>query len=324
MLISVVLIGFLAYQADFGTLWSALRNAKPGFVLLAVCALLSTQVFRAWRWQHLLYSIQHVPLGTLTSATIIGSMTDMILPARGGDVVRACVVGRREGISRMSALATIVVERLFDVLTILTMAIPILLLVAFPKEMDTVLSGLRIAVGLGTLLCLIAAGSILMLVLGGERVRRVVDWILGRVPARFRARSSDWIDSFLSGLQTVRTGHRFLVLFAQSLILWLAFAASNYFILQSFGLQLPWYASFLLLVFQVLGVTIPSSPGFIGTYHAAVVAALALFGIPGDLAITVGITMHAAFFIPYIVAGLLCLWKEDLSFSGLRELGNRS
>jgi len=69
----------------------------------------------------------------------------------------------------------------------------------------------------------------------------------------------------------------------------------------------------LLLVFQGFGITIPSSPGFIGTYHAAVVAGLAVFGISYELAIGVAIIMHAAFFLPFIVLGLVFLWTEHVS-----------
>jgi uncharacterized membrane protein YbhN (UPF0104 family) len=88
-------------------------------------------------------------------------------------------------------------------------------------------------------------------------------------------------------------------------------------VLQAFGLRFPAYAIGLILVLQTFGATIPSGPGFIGTYHAAVMVGLAVFGITHELALSVALAMHASFFFPFIVVGLIFLWKESLSLHDL-------
>jgi uncharacterized membrane protein YbhN (UPF0104 family) len=95
-------------------------------------------------------------------------------------------------------------------------------------------------------------------------------------------------------------------------------ALSNFLILCAFGLHLPLYAAFFFLVVQILGVMIPASPGFIGTYHAAIIAGFTVFEVPQELALSVAIIMHATFFFPFILVGLIFLWWENLSLRDLR------
>jgi uncharacterized membrane protein YbhN (UPF0104 family) len=95
-------------------------------------------------------------------------------------------------------------------------------------------------------------------------------------------------------------------------------AFSNVCVFYAFGLRLPFIAAFLVLGMQMLGVTIPAAPGFIGTYHAAVVAGLAVFEVATELALSMAIVMHATFFFPFLLIGLLFLWWESLSLRDLR------
>ncbi len=125
------------------------------------------------------------------------------------------------------------------------------------------------------------------------------------------------LDDFASGLQTIKKGRHLFAVLALSIVLWSTFALSNFLVFRSFSLDLPYYAPFFFLVFQVLGVTLPSSPGFIGTYHAAVVVDFTSFDVSHERALSVAITMHAAFFFPFIAAGLFFLWRENLSMRTL-------
>ena len=95
-------------------------------------------------------------------------------------------------------------------------------------------------------------------------------------------------------------------------------AFSNLLIFYAFDLHLPMFAAFFILMVQILGVLIPSSPGFVGTYHAAVVAGLAVFEVTQELALSIAILMHAAFFFPCILVGLIFLWGENLTLRELR------
>jgi uncharacterized protein (TIRG00374 family) len=143
---------------------------------------------------------------------------------------------------------------------------------------------------------------------------------LAFLPKSYLNRLRGALTSFVSGLQTLKRREGLVPTIILSCLLWTMFALSNLLILRSFDLRLPTYSAFVILVFQILGVTVPSSPGFIGTYHAAVIAGLSVFGVSQELAVSVAIIMHAAFFLPFILAGLFFVWKENISFQALRSV----
>jgi hypothetical protein len=140
---------------------------------------------------------------------------------------------------------------------------------------------------------------------------------LAFLPTRWVDKLTDLLPAFVVGLQAMRHRQHFIPIVAWSLVLWTALALVNFLILSSFHLSLPFYAPFLLLIVQAFGVTIPSGPGFVGTYHAAVVAGVSMFSVSQETALSVAIIMHAAFFFPFILTGLLFLWTENFSWRAL-------
>jgi len=322
--LSVFLVGFILYTVDLSALGDAFAQADFKLVLAAVPPILLTHLIRAWRWKLLLSGMKQIPVWTLTSATTIGAMTDMVLPARGGDLVRAWLIGRKEEVSKLACFATLLVEKVMDVGTILLVAIPVLILFPFPHEHSALLGSLRVIVVLGSVLCI---GTLAAVFLAGSPtpfIRQLLNRIRLTLPERVQERGTRWGANFASGLVSVRESKHGTAAAFLSMLLWSSFALSNFLILEAFNLGLPAYAAFVLLIFQVLGVTLPSSPGFIGTYHGAVIGGLLLFGINTSVATSVAISMHAAFFIPFILAGLGFLWVEGLSFRNLQSAGSRN
>jgi len=318
--LSVVLMAVVLYQVDFASLVASIRKARLELVLLAVVCLLSTQLTKAWRWKFLMGSLKSIPTLTLLSPTVIGAMTDMVLPARGGDVVRACILGHNESVSKMSTLATLAIEKALDVAAVLLIALPLVILVPFPGEVHAVVTTLRITVAVAGILCAGLFAAIFFSAWQGKGSISLLERLQSYLPAKLKQRAQQWGKDFLVGINTIKQSHVLLPVALLSLLLWCTNALSNYLILSAFGLDLPLYAPFLFLVFQVFGVTLPSSPGFIGTYHAAVVAAFALFQVNQEVAISVAIVMHAAFFFPFILAGWFFLWMENLTFQSLPSL----
>ena len=318
--ISVILVVLIVRQVQLNQLISILRSARYQPLVLGVLSLLTTLVIRSWRWQQLLEPIKRIRMPNLLSATSIGAMTDMVFPARAGDVVRAYVIGRKEEVGAMVSLSTIVVERVFDVVTILLISVCLLPFLGFGMGRQPLASGLGAGILVATFLCLALLGGLWLLRSRTAQATGLVRTILFFLPKPWLDRIVTSLESFVIGLKAIRGGWHLVSILGLSILLWSAFALSNLFILSSFGLQLPPYSAFLFLVFQVLGVTLPSSPGFIGTYHAAVLAGFAVFEVSQDLALSVAITMHAAFFFPFILLGFIFLWRENLSFAELLRI----
>jgi uncharacterized membrane protein YbhN (UPF0104 family) len=130
----------------------------------------------------------------------------------------------------------------------------------------------------------------------------------------------NFISSFAAGLGAIKGNKDLLYTALWSFILWLVSALSLHIIFFAFNIYLPFYAPFFLIVLQAFGVALPSSPGFIGTYHAATIAGLTLLGIPKGEALGIAIVMHASFFFPVIVLGISLLWLEGLSLAQIRSI----
>jgi uncharacterized protein (TIRG00374 family) len=143
---------------------------------------------------------------------------------------------------------------------------------------------------------------------------------LGFLPARWLAHLTTLVQAFASGLAGLHERWRVLLLLCQSLALWMLMAGSDMLVLGAFGLHLPLFGVCFVLVVHVLGVMIPAAPGFLGTYHAAVVVGLAVFGVSRELAFSIALVMHAVFFFPSLVLGGVFLWKEHLSLRDLWAL----
>jgi uncharacterized membrane protein YbhN (UPF0104 family) len=103
---------------------------------------------------------------------------------------------------------------------------------------------------------------------------------------------------------------------------WLVISLSAWFMFRAFDLQLPLMAGFFVTVLIAFSVALPSSPGYIGPFHAAVFAGV-LFFLPDfddSTAAGIAIVFHLAMIIPIILMGMFYLWKENLSFAELKHI----
>jgi uncharacterized protein (TIRG00374 family) len=323
IMVSLGLGLFVVSKVDLGQLGTALHSARYSYLALAILAQVCTHALRVWRWKYLIAPVKSVSLLSLLSATAIGFMANMVLPAHAGEVVRAYVIGRKEQISTVAGLATIVVERLADLVSFVLVVLLVVLSPNLPL-MDTALAeGLRIGglltAGLGILLI----GSLWLLQAETARMLRLLEYSLRPLPHAWRTRVLAAVTSFASGLHAFRNGRHLLAVLGLSLGLWTLIAYSNLLVFRAFDLQLPLTAAYFILIVQLLSAAVPSGPGFIGTFHAAVVAGLSVFQITQELALSMAIMMHATFFFPFIGIGLIFLWRESLSLRDLKAVKAR-
>jgi glycosyltransferase 2 family protein len=316
----VISVGFVAgifYQVDFTQLLTALQSVHPVPFALTAILMVFTHVIRAWRWRYLLEPVKLVPTLPLFSAVCIGFMANMLLPAHAGEVIRAYIIGRKAQVSTMASFGTIVVERLMDFAVILLVLVCVLWTMRFPPEMASIAHHLRLGGYISALCGGVLIGALWFMHARTAQTLRLLRGCLAFLPSRWLDRLCDALSTFAAGLQTLQRGHHLLPIVGLSLLLWMLIGLGNMLVLQAFGLHFPAYAIGFILVLQTFGATIPSGPGFIGTYHAAVIVGLAVFGMTHELALSVALAMHASFFFPFIVVGLIFLWQESLSLHDL-------
>jgi len=115
-----------------------------------------------------------------------------------------------------------------------------------------------------------------------------------------------------------------VIAFLYSLVIWAAFTYSIYLIGLAFGLKLSVSAAVTVLLAICLAMMIPSTPGYVGPYHASVAYALVLYSVPLEKALSLSLVFHATNFIPITVAGFLYLWRHHLSLKKIREEEKRA
>jgi hypothetical protein len=318
--ISALSIYYLATRIDATELLEALKGANLLPLIPAVLINFVAIWVRAWRWKYLLKPVGEVRVESLFFATVSGFMVNMILPGRLGEFLRAHLVGEREEVNKLSSLATIVVERLIDSFCILAILVGILI-VFISGNAAEVSAGVPTLIYYGTGAAAILVGIlILLLVLRSRRewARKFFSPLMKVLPQNAGQRFERMVDAFLDGLNSLKKSRSLATVIIISVPLWALAAFFNYLIISSFGITLPVYGYFFLIITQAFGVVIPA-PGYIGTYHLATSTGLFWLGVGEAQALSLAIVMHASFFIPLIVVGLIYWWLGGFSLRGITK-----
>ncbi len=317
--ISLALLGYLFSKVEYRQLWRSLASADVPLLLIAAVVISSTLVMRAWRWQYLLKPVKHVRFSNSMAATCIGMMANMILPVRLGEIVRAVVLGHLERIDKSASFATVVVDRLLDGFTILFILAVILLIAPLPVDQDWQRRLQWGGVAFFLLYCAVFA-LLFYLYRSPARVLQCIRRLCSRLPARWVDRLCRFLASFSAGLHILDRTENLAQIIVSSVVLWGLIGVYNFIIVLAFHLNLPWAVGFILVMAQAAAVMIPSSPGFVGTHHAASVACLSLWGIGPEAALSVALVMHAIGYFLTIAIGAVYLWTVGLSMRDLGQL----
>ncbi|MGC2423381.1 MAG: lysylphosphatidylglycerol synthase transmembrane domain-containing protein [Nitrospirota bacterium] len=305
---------------DFRRLWDAVRSIEPWHLVAAAALNLAIYVIRAVRWRYLMDPVkERVKISHLYSATMVGFMANNLLPARLGEIVRAYVIGRREKIPTSSALATLVVERMFDAFTILLLLV--IVLVYMPKAVSggNDVNKIRSAGKYLMIVCPVLIVSILFLAYKQGLMEKIVNQVFRPFP-KLGKKVLPLVKKFVSGLSVIKNPRLLAPIVFYSGLHWALLCLPVYIIFKGYGLNLGIYAAAFMLVVIAAAVAVPSTPGYIGTFHAAVAAALMVFGIQKEQAFAVAIVLWAMGYIPVTLIGLYCLSRENLTFSRIKTV----
>jgi uncharacterized protein (TIRG00374 family) len=293
------------------------RTARPGALTAAVVLATIAFPLRLVRWRLLLRDEHGMayPAGPLWHAIAIGFTANNILPLRAGELIRAYTAARLTSARFTTVISSIAVERIFDGLTVvalLTLALLSPELPAAVKVSGTSVAQLARAAGVISLLALLTAIGVVAAPLTAERViRRILPH------AHFADRIIDLIEGVRRGLAVLRSPVRLAGVVVWSLVLWLVNALAFYIGFSAFGIPVSFEGALLLQGLLVLGISIPSTPGFFGPFEAVIVAVLALYGVPGSLAFSYAISFHITSFVPITLLGL---WSMIRTPEGLHIL----
>ena len=318
--ISVVCVWWSMHDVKVEEVWAALRQANYlGFVAVIAATVLGFWI-RAARWRWLLTTPKPVRFDSLYSATMIGFMANNVLPLRLGEFVRAWALARRENLSKTTVLATVVVERIVDMLTLLGIFGIALLVHPISRESKAWDLTRRGAV----VLVLLSVGfTVFMVVL--ERHPQMMRGLIARLahllPDRHRGKAEVALDHFVEGLGLFRDVPRLVWVFFLSFVMFGLFALALEVGMLALHIQVPWDAGLTMLVITAIGIMAPAAPGYIGTMNAACVAGLLLFNVGKDQSLPFSWFYWLGQWIPVTALGLYYLRREGLSLKSLGQAG---
>ena len=324
--LAVLLLALATRGVDPRALLAAMAGSHPWGPVGVMALTVLLYVVRAMRWRLLLPSLRTAGVFDLFGITLIGFMAGLFVP-RAGEVLRPYLAARRYKVSVASGLASILLERLIDLITVLFLLALYMFVLPAPvvERPGTLMTTLRVGAGLTFLAALLGMVFLAALRVEGGTARRLLDWALGLLPAKIGATVRGLVASFITGLDVFGSSPaQWARLIGESLLLWIIIAVVIHLNSLAFGFDLPFHSAFLIIAFLTVGVAIPT-PGMVGGFHASYTLALtAIYGIDQGKAVAAGIVLHALQNLPVLVLGIAFLGREGLSFGSMKQITRES
>lgn len=307
--VGALLFWLAVRQVDWASVAEAVRRVSPLWLAAGAGALAVAHVFLAMRWRVLVNADARVSLTDAFDFLMIGLFAGIVLTPRLGDVARAVAAGRFHGLSASRLFGTIMIERLLDVIMLLTFGVLLAQLMAIPPP---------VRAGLFTLL-------------GAAVAAMVVVWMgaagplgLGtRVLERLRgpqSRSIAMFARFVEGTSVVRVGGKLPAALTMAVLAWGTTAVTTTCYLLAFGLDVPWYAGAFVIMVINLGGLVPAPPAGLGVYHYLAALALAPWLDDPSTAFAFALVSHAVSFGTVLTLGTFSLARKGLSVGVLRRM----
>jgi hypothetical protein len=294
IVISAVCVAIVIHGIEWSAVGGALRRTNLLLLLPSLGFLGLLFLLRAWRWQRLMKPIMALPLRPFWSASLIGFMANDVLPLRVGEIARAYALAHLTSIRVSTALATAILERVWD-----AVAVGVLTLFTFSR--------FSLPAWVTRTNWLVLGACVLVLAWGAWATKRGAQgfaWL----PSRF----ASTVERFVSGLRSLNSLSALLWVLSLSFLIWFALVGYYWILLRACGFSLPFEAALLVTVFTVFAAAVPAAPGFVGTFQYAVVLALSFFAVPKEEALGFSIIAHLMQLVPVIIAGLIALLRARL------------
>jgi hypothetical protein len=293
--------GYLTMRnVRFSQAWRALQTSDYWWLIPAFGAFVLATLMRAMRWRSLFATGRRPPRGPIVAATMIGYLFNNIMPARAGEAARVVALTQRAGTPPAEIVGTVVVERAYDVLSIL-----IIFFCAAPWLPRV--SWFGPAAVFAAVLAAVFAAAIWVLAVHGDRPLRFVLRPLARLPRLTQERVEGFTADLATGLSGLRDRRVAFEAFVWSIAIWLVSALWAWLVLLAFQPKLDFAAGVLVIVALGLAMILPSPPAAVGVFEAAALLALKAYGISQTAALPYALVLHVANFIPFILGGVLTL-----------------
>jgi uncharacterized protein (TIRG00374 family) len=323
--LAAALLGLVLYNVDLRGVAREIVHARFDWLTLSLLTMFANLAIRAWRWQYLLEPLGPTSFANAFRATAVGFAATSILPARAGEVIRPYFLARHEHMSATAAFATVILERVLDMLTVLGLLAAYVFF--FRPELATTnavaFEAVKWAGGTAAVGAVVALAVFFVLAGDPARLGKTLSRLERVLPSKLAGLLARVAEKFATGLAAVRRPSRLLVALILSVPLWLSIATGTWAASMAFHLAVPFTGSFLLVALLVVGVAVPT-PGAVGGFHAAYkFAVTTFFAAPDDAAVGAAIVLHVLTIGPNLLLGLFFAAQAGLNISVMKQLADQ-
>lgn len=312
IVLSIVFLWLALRDTQWHEMIAAFSNASLWPIIPMYVCLAGFYVLKAMRWSVLLSPSHPVTSRKLIPAMMVGAASNNLLPAHIGEVIRVYYAGSELKIPKSTVLATLVLERVLDIIAILS-----ILSVTFLFG-----GGSRALVSAGSLLLAIGLGVSFLcfaLLRYNGRVVVLINRLLPFASDSLKKKLADQIVKVGDGLASLREGNLYWSLWLNSTVQWLLMAGCVYCSIFALKLDVSPLIAIVILGIIVAGLTLPTSPGFFGTIEYCFVLGLATVGVDASSALSAAIYYHIPVWLAVTVSGLFIVHLNRKSFRQLKN-----
>jgi uncharacterized protein (TIRG00374 family) len=320
LLISAIFLYLVLRKIDFTQLWQILKSANYWWLIPGVAVYFVALWVRSWRWHYLLRPLKAIPTRTMFPIVTMGYAFNNIFPARAGEVLRAVVLKREESVPISASLATIIIERMFDGIVMLAFVFVNLSELTRLTGVSIDIGGFKFGIQQIAILGSVAFFGVLAIFLIAAMFpaptdRLVTCLVEHLVPIRIREKTLGISRRFLDGLESLRSPFDVLMVFMTSVIIWLLETVKYWFVMHAFSFSVSFFALMLMNGIVNLATTIPSAPGYLGTFDLPGIAVLQAYSVIREIAASYTFVLHFALWFPVTALGLYYMVREGINWA---------
>lgn len=300
--ISAVMLWLAIRGVDLTEVTRVLGEADGAWVILGTLLMLVVYPVTAARWRHIARDLDPPGALVMTQLVLAGAATTNALPGRLGEPARALGLARLTRKPFLQAFGTVIVDRIADVVIACACVLITFRAVAHPAWVSWFTWIGAVVAGLG----------LVLLVVAGRRTRSSRS---DGPPSPLRRHLS----VLGVGLRSLADIRIITIVAVTTLAGWFTWACGAWMMARAVDIELTATAVIFTFGVLALGSAIPSAPGFVGTYHWIAASALQLFGVSAANSLAFAVLLHAAWFIPTTIAGLVAMIRLGLDFTAIRQ-----
>lgn len=309
--ISAIGLLYAFRELNFNELIENLSQTHMPYVFLSMIIMVASVALRAYRWQLMLIPIQLISFKPLFGSTMIGYFGNGVLPFRLGEILRAYAISKKNTITASSAFGTIILERLLDLMGLVVIMIFFAFFSPLMEWSGSVLIGLSVMTFIGLVFIIWLGKS------HSNLHEKVVHWKIFEKSSGKKLLSI--IQNVINGLVSIRKTKHSFQLVILTLVLWILYYICTVLVVIAAGIDISWVAAGIVLIATTLAISVPSAPGYVGTYHAATVYVLVnIFHAGLSESQAFAVLIHAVGFIPLVLIGFVCFLRSSIHFKDVK------